>query len=513
MYNMSLDISVFDLHQFEKKEIYDFVPTFLQDTDFVQFSKQTKLQEYIPTLNKDGCSSRFQNNQLYCRCNHLSLFSAKLSYVTKYASLLSRMKDINTSVDFKIKRTFFQTIAFQILFPMVCVHFGLILLCYVKYSKDIEFRRRTILEYIKFLLLWRKRKDVFEGDITSLKEKIEEMKLKRIAYFQSVSKERVLEKGEQYIEHAIIDGQKNLEFPAFYPKETVHMQKDPQDWGEEEKELEDKELVQQHLQYMHYLQHKRFDEFDDPEVYDMDGADGDLKKLREQKIKLLEEYKPTGDVNFDRQVQSELRAEIKKLDRKTGLEARDVQQIKEGRQYQFKMAGKKFQAKEADVVVTKVKDLNYIKDDAKLEEEKEKLKNEIDAIMKKYASPITKEKIEPEVAEFLKNILPKELLTRDMKDLMNRWPKTLDVIYEMHMFSTNKILKDKENLTKFMSSWRIIFLTNPVTNIFFKDYSFITPPIIRINYMFATFFCHFLMNALSFLFLSQERYERDVSQF
>jgi hypothetical protein len=31
------------------------------------------------------------------------------------------------------------------------------------------------------------------------------------------------------------------------------------------------------------------------------------------------------------------------------------------------MAGKKFQAKEADVVVTKVKDLNYQKDDDKLE--------------------------------------------------------------------------------------------------------------------------------------------------
>lgn len=139
------------------------------------------------------------------------------------------------------------------------------------------------------------------------------------------------------------------------------------------------------------------------------------------------------------------------------------------------------------------------------------LRRQIEEIMKKYASPITREKIEPEVAEFLKNILPKELMTRDMKDLMDRWPKTLDVIYEMHMFSTNKILKDKENLTRFMSKLRIILLTNPVTNIFFKDYSFITPPMIRINYMFVTFFTHFMMNGLAFLFLSQPRYERDVS--
>ena len=275
--------------------------------------------------------------------------------------------------------------------------------------------------------------------------------------------------------------------------------------------MENKELVQQHLTYMHYLQHKKFNEFDDATIYDMSDADGDLKKLREQKIKLLENFKKTGDVKFDEQVQRDLRAEIDRLDRKTGLEAREVHQIKQGRAYEFKMAGKKFQAKEADVVVTKVKDLNYQKDDDKLEQEKERLKQDIEAIMKKYASPITREKIEPELADFLKNILPKELLTRDMKDLMDRWPKTLDVIYEMHMFSTNKTLKDKENLNKFMSKLRIILLTNPITNIFFKDYSFITPPLIRINYMFVTIFTHFMMNGLAFLFLSEDRFERDVS--
>lgn len=361
MYDMSLDISTFDLHQFEKKEIFDFIPTFNQETDFVQFSKQTKLQEFTPSLNKAGCVSRFQNNQLFCRCNHLSLFSARLNHVTKYSSLLSRMKDINTSVDFKIARSYFETIAFKVLFPLICLHFGLILLCYTKFSKDINFRRRTILEYIKFLLLWRKRKDVFEGDITSLKEKIEEMKLKRIAYFQSVSKVRVLDKGDQYIEHAIVEAQKDLEFPAFYPKETAHLEKDEKDWGEEEKEIENKELVQQHLTYMHYLQHKKFGEFNDPEIYDLNAEDGELRQLREQKIKLLENFKKTGDVKFDNEVQDQLKKEIKNLDRQTGLEAREVHQLKEGRAYKFKMAGKKFQAREADVVVTKVKDLNYKK--------------------------------------------------------------------------------------------------------------------------------------------------------
>jgi hypothetical protein len=53
---------------------------------------------------------------------------------------------------------------------------------------------------------------------------------------------------------------------------------------------------------MHYLQHKKFNEFDDATIYDMSDADGDLKKLREQKIKLLENFKKTGDVKFDEQV-------------------------------------------------------------------------------------------------------------------------------------------------------------------------------------------------------------------
>ena len=130
--------------------------------------------------------------------------------------------------------------------------------------------------------------------------------------------------------------------------------------------------------------------------------------------------------------------------------------------------------------------------------------------MKKYASPITREKIEPEVVDFFKHVLPKELLTRDMKELMDRWPKTIDVIYEMHMFSTNKCQKDKSNMTKFMSKFKLIFLTNPITNIFYRDYSFITPPIIRINYLFLTIFMHFTINGLTFLVMSEPRYERDV---
>jgi uncharacterized protein (DUF3820 family) len=153
------------------------------------------------------------------------------------------MKDINTKVDFKIKRTFFETITFQVLFPIMCCHFVLIVWCWFKYSKDIKYRRKTILEYIKFLLLWRKRKDVFEGDITQLMEKIEDMKMKRIEYFKNASKAKVLDKRDQYIEHAIVEGQKGLEFPAFYPKEINHLNKPESEWGEEEKEIENKELI------------------------------------------------------------------------------------------------------------------------------------------------------------------------------------------------------------------------------------------------------------------------------
>jgi hypothetical protein len=137
---------------------------------------------------------------------------------------------------------------------------------------------------------------------------------------------------------------------------------------------------------------------------------------------------------------------------------------------------------------------------------------EIQEIIAKYSSPITKEKIEPETADFLKNILPKELLTRDMKDLMNVWPDTLDVIYEMHMFSTSRKLKDKSSPAKFISRKNIFFLTNPILNIFFKNYSFITPPIVRLHAAFITIYIHLMVNGLIFMFMSPPRYEKDVSK-
>jgi hypothetical protein len=36
---MSLDIGVFDLHDFEQKDNFDFIPTFNLEKDFVTFSK------------------------------------------------------------------------------------------------------------------------------------------------------------------------------------------------------------------------------------------------------------------------------------------------------------------------------------------------------------------------------------------------------------------------------------------------------------------------------------------
>jgi hypothetical protein len=188
----------------------------------------------------------------------------------------------------------------------------------------VYYRRKTIFEYIKFLLLWRKRKDVFEGDITSLQEKIEEMKAKRIEYFKGVSKAREIVRNDLYIEHAIAEGQKDQEFPSFYPKEIRHLEKDPNDWGDEEREIENKELIQPNLTYMHYLQHKNYKEFNNPEVYDLNEADGDFKRLREHKIKQLENFKLTGDAKYDEKHIKDLKDEIKKLDRKTGLESIDV---------------------------------------------------------------------------------------------------------------------------------------------------------------------------------------------
>lgn len=93
---------------------------------------------------------------------------------------------------------------------------------------------------------------------------------------------------------------------------------------------------------------------------------------------------------------------------------------------------------------------------------------------------------------------------------MNIWPNTLDVIYEMHMFSTSRKLKDKSSPVKFISRKNIFFLTNPILNIFFKNYSFITPPIVRLHAAFITIYIHFMVNGLIFMFLSPPRYERDV---
>jgi len=116
------------------------------------------------------------------------MFSVRVNHMDIFDSVLSRMQDPKTDIDFKIKRSFFQTLSFRVIFPLMCIHLIAVLCCICKYRKDMEYRRRTILEYVKFLLLWRKRKDIFEGDITSLKEKVDEMRMKRIEYFNRVSK-------------------------------------------------------------------------------------------------------------------------------------------------------------------------------------------------------------------------------------------------------------------------------------------------------------------------------------
>lgn len=210
------------------------------------------------------------------------MFSVRVNEGSPFDSVLSRMQDTNTDIDFKIKRGFFQTLSFQVIFPLMCVHLILVLCCLCKYQKEMEYRRRTILEYVKFLLLWRKRKDIFEGDITSLKEKVDEMRLRRIEYFNRVSKskEQRIQK-DQLIEHAIGEDQKDVEFPAFYVREVQNISKEREEWGEEEKEIEDRDLVQQHLSYKDYIQHKNFDEFNNPDIYDVAEVDGELKKLRE----------------------------------------------------------------------------------------------------------------------------------------------------------------------------------------------------------------------------------------
>lgn len=59
---MSLDIGVFDLHDFEQKDNFNFIPTFNLERDFVTFSKQTKFKKRGTTLKKTGCSTRLQNS-------------------------------------------------------------------------------------------------------------------------------------------------------------------------------------------------------------------------------------------------------------------------------------------------------------------------------------------------------------------------------------------------------------------------------------------------------------------
>ena len=59
---MSLDIGVFDLHDFEQKDNFEFIPTFNLDKDFVTFSKQTTFKKRGTTMKKNGCSTRVQNS-------------------------------------------------------------------------------------------------------------------------------------------------------------------------------------------------------------------------------------------------------------------------------------------------------------------------------------------------------------------------------------------------------------------------------------------------------------------
>lgn len=142
---------------------------------------------------------------------------------------------------------------------------------------------------------------------------------------------------------------------------------------------------------------------------------------------------------------------------------------------------------------------------------KKNLFDALEEFEKKFNRSKLDDSLPDEVVEFLAKVVPKELMSREEISLLTNWRYGIECLYEIFEFSSRYVQKDKGQLLNYLQKKRLVLLSNPISNLFYYNDTFICPPIIRLNYLFTSIMTHMLVNLVAFKYLSDPFFGRDVS--
>lgn len=137
----------------------------------------------------------------------------------------------------------------------------------------------------------------------------------------------------------------------------------------------------------------------------------------------------------------------------------------------------------------------------------------LDEFEKKYNKGILDNNLPDEITNFLSNVIPRELMAEKDAALLLNWGYGIEMLYELHEFGLRYIQKDKNMMLDFLTPQKFVWITNPITNLYFTKITFLTPPILRLNYLFICIWIHMNFNIMAISRLSDIPYSRDVIFF
>jgi hypothetical protein len=146
-------------------------------------------QQSTPSYNTSTCGTLVLADTVVCRCTSLGSFSA-VFVSSANASQITRFYDKMLFIDLKSQKKLISCLGSLFMIGVMGI-LGLIMLMLLAQQKDVTRRETVIMEYIKFLVLWKMKIENQENDLVIMKEEIQLMEeLKRI-YDERVSKKAV----------------------------------------------------------------------------------------------------------------------------------------------------------------------------------------------------------------------------------------------------------------------------------------------------------------------------------
>lgn len=119
------------------------------------------------------------------------------------------------------------------------------------------------------------------------------------------------------------------------------------------------------------------------------------------------------------------------------------------------------------------------------------------------------DKLPLKVTRFIDKIMPREFYSKEITDLLNTWPDTVEILYEANEFSMTHLSKDKEFIVDYMTPKQIFMLSNPFIAPFVNLFTFLNPPITRVGYLASCLCIHAIGNAMAFKSLIEIPIDRD----